>query len=283
MTRTALKLLLSVAVCWVLLGQKFEVAAIKPSAPGISPNVGCGPPFGSQLSPLQVALLNCTVHDLVGRAWSLRKYELSVPAEPAWISTARYDILAKSASPVLPSDHTRMLQLLLEDRFKLKWHREKKQLPVYYLTAAKGGLKLSATKPGSCTAWDHKGPPPPPYPGKPPTCDYILMPATPDRLGWGLDGTGVLVAAFASRLTDILGRPVVDQSAFTGMFDLHIKFASDSSLTLGGPMGQPDQANELSGLPNIFTAIRSLGLNIESGKGPVDVFVIDSVQRPSEN
>ena len=179
--------------------------------------------------------------------------------------------------------HDKMLQPLLEDRFKLKWHREKRELPVYYLAVAKGGVKLGPTKAGTCIPWDRKAPPPPPMPGKPSTCDYILMPQTPDRLGLGMEGIGVPMSSLASHLTDLLGRPVIDNAGFTGIFDIHLKFARDSSLAFGGLPDQPGQPAETGGWPSVFTALRSLGLNITPGKGSVDVFVIDSVQRPSEN
>jgi len=270
---------------------QFEVASIKPSAPGGSPNGapkgvvmnGCAPPFGSSISSLQYVVRNCTVRDLVGRAFNPPKWAFVFPSAPAWLSSDHFDVVAKSAGPVSPSEHWRMLQSLLEDRFKLKWHREKRELPVYYLSMGKGGLKLPATKPGTCTPWDKKGPPPPPNPDKPPTCDYTLMPGTPDGLGLGMDGTGVPMASLAALLSGLLGRPVIDKTGITGIFDVHFKFARDSSLAFGGLPDQAGQTPDPSGLPNIFTAIRGIGLNIESGKGPVDVLVTDSAQRPSEN
>jgi len=261
---------------------KFDVASIKPTAPG-GVQQYCGPPMGAQPGPLQYVLVDCTVRDLVSRSWSLRKFEFVVPADPAWISTAHYDINAKSAASVNPMLHDKMLQPLLESRFRLKWHREKRELPVYFLTAAKGGVKLSPTRAGTCIPWDRKAPPPGPAPGKPPTCDYILFPGTPDRLGLGMEGIGVPMSSLAAHLTDLLGRPVIDNTGFTGIFDIHLKFARDSSLAFDGLPEQPGQTAETAGWPSIFTAIRSLGLSIAAGKGPVDVFVIDSVQRPSEN
>lgn len=296
------RLILAMLIGTVLYAQsadkppKFEVASVKPSAPGGSPNggppgapiyPGCAPPFNSPISSLQYVVRNCTVRDLVGHAFNPPKWAFVFPSVPAWLSSEHYDVVAKSAGPVNPSEHWRMLQSLLEDRFKLKWHREMRDQPVYYLSigkgGGKGGLKLPATKPGTCTPWDKKGPPPPPYPDKPPTCDYILFPGTPDRLGLGMDGTGVPMVSLALHLSGLLGRPVIDKTGLTGIFDVHIKFARDSALAFGGLPDQPGQAPDPSGLPNIFTAIRSLGLNIESGKGPVDVLVIDSAQRPSEN
>lgn len=92
------------------------------------------------------------------------------------------------------------------------------------------------------------------------------------------------MASFAELLTGMFGRPVIDRTGITAIFDLHLKFARDSVPTLASRPDEPiATASEPSGLPSIFTAIRSLGLEIESGKGPVDVFVIDSAQRPSEN
>jgi uncharacterized protein (TIGR03435 family) len=91
------------------------------------------------------------------------------------------------------------------------------------------------------------------------------------------------MSSLASHLAALLGRPVVDNTGFTAIFDIHLKFARDSSLAFGGLPDQAGQSADTSDHPNIFTAIRSLGLNITPGKGPVDVFVIDSVQKPTEN
>jgi uncharacterized protein (TIGR03435 family) len=256
---------------------QFEVASIKPGAPG-------GQSCGSTLSsPLQFTVQNCTVSDLVRNAWSLRSYEFSAPPDPAWISSARYDVTAKSATPVNPGDHWHMLQSLLEDRFALKFHRETKQLPAYYLSASKAGLKLITAKSGVCVPFDHKSPPHPPRPDQPPYCDYISMPFTKDGLGLQIDGVELSMSSFVSPLVLLLGRPVIDQTGFTGIFDVHLKFAKDSIPALSANLGGPAQTDDPTGLPSIFTAIRGLGLNIVSGKGPVDVFVVDSVQRPSEN
>ena len=91
------------------------------------------------------------------------------------------------------------------------------------------------------------------------------------------------MSSLASHLAALLGRPVVDNTGFTSIFDIHLKFARDSSLAFGGRPDEPGQSADPSGRPNIFTAIRSLGINITPGKGPVDVFIVDSVQRPLEN
>lgn len=230
---------------------RFEVASIKPSAPG-----GRGCILNSTFSNLQIRPADCPVKTLITAAWSLAPWELDITKAPAWISSDHFDINAKAPSPTSARGLTNMLGPLLEDRFRLKRHREKRQLPVYFLTAAKSGVKLSATKAGGCT---------------------------PYGLGLGMEGRGVPMASLVSHLTALLGRPVIDNTGFTGIFDLHLKFARDSSLAFGGLPDRGGQPAETGGWPNIFTAIRNVGLNITPDKGPVDVFVIDSVQKPTDN
>jgi len=256
-------------------GAKFEVASIRPSAPG---RTFCG---NTTSSSLQLTMQGCTVKDFVGIAWDVRSFALFLPPDQPWISSVRFDITAKSGGPVNPADQWHMLGPVLEDRFRLKWHREKRDLPVYYASVAKGGLKLPATKAGTCTAWDKKGPPPPPDPRNLPTCDYILFPGTQDGRGLGMDGTGVPMESLVAHLVTLLGRPVIDKTGFSGIFDVHLRFERDSSLALATRADVSGEAP--SGLPSVFTAVRAAGLNIEAGKGPVDVFVVDSVQKPSEN
>jgi uncharacterized protein (TIGR03435 family) len=226
------------------------------------------------MSRQQLRLVMCSVHDLVARAWSVRDYDLRLPAGQQWISKMRYDITAKAPGPASPIEQWRMLGPLLEERFHLKWHREKREAPVYFLQAAKGGIKLPPTKPGTCTAWpDHRYPPPPPDPRKPPTCDYPLMPGTPDRRGLSVVGTGVTMPSLVNQLTALLGRNVIDRTGFTGSFDLHVLFERQTAVDSATP----------SGYPSLFTAVRTLGLNLVAGKAPIDVLVVDSAQQPSEN
>ncbi len=279
------RIVVGAMACCVLAAQpagrilKFETASIKPSPPG-GPVSGavrqtwCGPPFGSSFSQRQLRLMMCTVHDLVARAWPVREYELRLPPDQPWIKVLRFDVTAQSPSPVSPIDMQRMLGPLLEERFRLKWHWEKREAPVYFLDAAKGGVRLPATKPGSCTAWpDHRYPPPAPSPRQPPTCDYPLMPWTPDARGLRLEGTGVTMPSLVDRLTDLLGRNVIDRTRSTGSFDLHMLFERQTAVDSGSP----------SGYPSLFTAVRALGLNLVAGKAPIDVLVVDSAQKPSEN
>ena len=168
-----------------------------------------------------------------------------------------------------------MLQVLLEDRFRLKVHRETRELPVYTMTVARGGLKTRATKEGSCIPLDlnHSDQPSPNF------CDRMTGKLNGDHISD--DAYGMSMAEIASRfLANRLDRTVIDETGLAGRFDVHLEFARDNAATnLDNPVASPDSA-----APSIFTAVQEqLGLKLSPGKGPVEVLVIDHVEKPSEN
>jgi uncharacterized protein (TIGR03435 family) len=205
---------------------------------------------------------------------------------PAWISTPGYDIEAK-AEPGTDRKHLwLMLQTLLADRFQLKLHRETRQLPVYELTAAKSGPRLPPAKPADCVAQPSEGPPR--TPGKV-DCGYVSGPFQGYGKGLQIEGRKVQVADLIRELSSVLGRPVLDRTGFTGDFDLHLTFTPSDALLgfpgFGGP-GDPGGARLPSdpNLPDVFAALEEqLGLKLVQGKGPVDVLVVDRVERPTAN
>jgi uncharacterized protein (TIGR03435 family) len=182
-----------------------------------------------------------------------------------------------------------MTQSLLEERFKLKVHRETRELPVYELTIGKSGLKLQSPKEGACVTSAQNGPPAPPLSAgqlPSPPCGAASVSITTS--GARIIGGKVSMSAFASTLSNMLGRSVIDKTGFTGTFDLEMSFAPDQALAglppgaPGTPTGPPLATDPLG--VSIFTAIQEqLGLKLESGKGAVDVLVIDSAEKPSEN
>ena len=273
--------LLSLFTLWSMSGQRpqrptmrYEFASIKRSAPGRGGFV-CGP----RSSPVQFTLEACPLDRLVVMAFGLGPHELQ--AGPAWISSESYTITAKSLRPANPLDQYALLQSPLEDRIGLKWHWGKKDAQVYLVAASDRGLKLSRTAAGSCVPFDEKSGPPAPQPGKPPSCGLTLMPQVQDGKGLRIDVTGTTMPRFLANLRILVGRPLVDNTPKP--FDIHIKFARDGSLASGGLSDGAAETNEPSGLPNIFTVLRELGLNIKAGKAPMDVFVIDRIQRPTDN
>src|SRR5206468_11185826 len=114
-----------------------------------------------------------------------------------------------------------MFQALLEDRFHLRVHRDKKDAPVYLLTVAKGGPKLQATTKGACTVVDYNHPPVPLPPGqrRPRHCGSRSMQGKGEGLML-MSAYGMTMAQLAGeRLPDFVGRPVLDRTGLDGMFD----------------------------------------------------------------
>jgi uncharacterized protein (TIGR03435 family) len=259
---------------------KFEVASIKLSEPGLGMMI-------RQLSPGRLSVDHAPLSYLIQSAFGARQWEIF--GAPAWVSSAYYAIDAKAPGPANSIEMWRMVRPLLEDRFKMKWHREKRAMPVYILSVAKSG-KLPKPQEGSCAAGDLTAPPTKPALGKRSLapCGGTLMPVTPHRAE--LYGGKVHMAALVSRLTDILGRPVIDQTGFVGTFDLQLEFAFERFRRDARPFEEsPSEssaplASDPSGAPDIFVALQQqLGLRIRSDKALIEVIIIDSIARPSPN
>lgn len=219
---------------------EFEVASIKSSPPQA---------IGRASSRMSVdnALFRysyLTLKGLIQDAYKLQEYQVS---GPAWISSDRFDIVAKI--PEGGRDQVKlMLQALLADRFKLTHHSETKEMTVYFLTAGKDPSKLKKAD-------------------------------KPENMSWQSNRTRfsfkaqVSMQGFAGVLSTTLKQPVVDQTGMEGAFDI--------SLEAAPPDLEQQDANTL---PTIFTAIEEqLGLKLRTGKGPVEMFIVDSAERPTEN
>ena len=171
-----------------------------------------------------------------------------------------------------------MLQALLEDRFRLKVHRETRQVPVYALTVARGGPKLQA-RDESCIALDYSTFPRPALPPGKRRCDDSVGGRKGPNTTLNLDdGT---VDYFCKLLGLMLDRPIVDKTGIPGKYGFHLEFATDQS-TPGalefGPLSDDPSA------PSVFTVVQQeLGLKLEPTRGPREFLVVDRVERPSEN
>jgi uncharacterized protein (TIGR03435 family) len=255
----------------------FEVASIKPNSSG------SGAAYIQPLPGSRLVMKNFSVLQLILSAYGVQSYQIS--GDPPWISSDHYDIQAKSeGNASVQQMEGPMLQALLEDRFKLMLHRETRQLPVYELTVAKGGVKLERSKEGTCIPYSVDSPPPPPIaPGapRPNFCGYPRSGG--EGLNRTLDGAGVSMTVLASRLSPNyvaqLGRTIIDRTGLIGTFDVHLKWTMDASAGAASPGISDDSTG-----PSIFTALQEqLGLKLESAKGPVEVLVIDHVEKPSAN
>jgi uncharacterized protein (TIGR03435 family) len=200
-----------------------------------------------------------------------------IVAAPSWVDTERYDVAAKIEPSVIddlqklnPSQisaaRNQMLQALLADRLMLALHRETRELTVYSLVVAKNGPKIQESKPIDAVLGGSNG-----RGGR-----GGLGPGMSARSG-SIKGRSVTLRSFADFLAAQLGRPVLDKTGLTGLYDLDLQWTPDDNELQSPPGSAPNG-------PAIFTAIQEqLGLKLEAGKGPVEIIVIDHIERPSGN
>jgi len=223
---------------------------------------------------------NAPVTMLIQRAYSVQGFQ--VVGGPAWINTDGYDIEAKPESNTDQQRMWLMLRTLLADRFKLAMHTETRNLPVYDLQAVKNGPKLPP--PGGACSEVLTGLP---EPGQ----QRPARPCGPGLVGAGtgltMEGISVSMPAFAKMLSTMIGREVIDKTGFAGRFALHLEFAIDDALVgFANPVGLDASGPpaDPAARPSIRTALQEqLGLRLQASTGPVDVLVIDHVERPTEN
>jgi uncharacterized protein (TIGR03435 family) len=248
-----------------------EVATIKLNA---------GPPSqgGMRLNPGRLSVINTLMRTLIRNAYQVPDYTIS--GGPGWINSDRYDIEAKVEGELKGDNALLVLRFLLEDRFQLRVHRETKEGPIYSLAVAASGLKL---QPSNCVVVDpaHRPPPLAPDEKRPENCGLnkggVNGPVrTLNVTGLKMDETDMAAAGIPGLtfyLSSILGRAVVDKTGLAGRFDIHLEY-TPAELVPGAD----------NPAPSIFTAVQEqLGLKLESSRGPVEVLVIDRVERPSEN
>jgi uncharacterized protein (TIGR03435 family) len=220
---------------------------------------------------------NVTLRHLIELAYDVRSFQIA--GGPDWIANERWVVIAKpdpaEPAPGSPADKAEEKRLserikertrtLLADRFHLVVRRESKELPVYHLVLARGGHKL-----------------------QPPTEKNGIT-----RDFGRLTGRTAPTRSLAMVLSFVLGRPVVDQTGLTESYDFDLKWSEEfNAQTIAKEKGvavppdaHPPGAPESDPAgPSLFTAIeKQLGLKLESAKGPVEIIVIESAERPSAN
>jgi uncharacterized protein (TIGR03435 family) len=233
----------------------FEVATIKPTQDGTK----------FTIHPTASGMLianDASVAYLIKFAWQVHPRQIT--KAPAWLDTDKFDLTAKPDMPGQPSlpQMRVMVQKLLADRVQLKFHYEKKEMPAYAITIAKGGPKLTKNE---------SNPKGNPGYGGGPAGMRVINSTIQEFIGFVLN--------------DSLEMPVADQTGLgAARFDFILKYTPDS-LQGGGPGGGAEpRATGPDAPPDIFTAMQQqLGLKLESTKAQVDVMVIDKVEKPSEN
>jgi uncharacterized protein (TIGR03435 family) len=300
---------------------KFDVVSVRRCNPnglaGPASGEGGGRGTGPQYSPGRIRMQCMTVGAMMGAAYlgefgegeGLLNYMPSIGDDnwlkkaPNWVNSDLYTVEGKTDNPAAKGANgrgrgegdkvlERMLQVALEDRFQLKLHQETADVPMYNLTVAKGGLKLKPMAPGGCSAPDPAQGAPAPRgifmngewtpPGKMP-CMIVLHRTGPD---WAIDAGGQTPGNLIGMLGKTLDRNVFDKTGIADLYTFHLRFAHDGSTPGSLPQAMIDRMfphTDLPSGPSIFTALEQVGLKLEPTKGPQGHYVIDRIERPSEN
>jgi uncharacterized protein (TIGR03435 family) len=225
--------------------------------------------------------LNVTLGSVIRLAYGLQDFEMV--GAPKWVDSDRFDIQMRGPQGAVESEAPRRLQSLLAERFALKAHREKKDLPIYALVLARGDkslgprLRRSQFDLETIREQDAKLRRENPATFKPLECGLAV--------GRRLGDCGTTMAALATRFPMYVGRVVVDRTGLTGIYQYDLRFA-DAPIPGAGPGGGfpfPTQPADPDA-PPLFTALEEqLGLKLVPQTGPVDVLVIDRVEPPKPN
>lgn len=249
------------AICMVLAGwcawaqdgaklPAFEVASVKPDARAKMGGEGSRREM-VRLEPGRLTMLNVTLRRAMQSAFKVNSYQVT---GPAWTEEERYDISAKAADAVPEEELRLMLQRLLEERFHLEFHRQKKELPAFVLTVAKGGPKFKESK----------------------TAGEFNMQPTGKATASFQHAT---VAQLTDLLSNVLKMPVMDETGLKGQYDVSV----DMTSYIPENMDHNNPTLDLSGI--VISALQDqLGLKLESRKQLLDMLIIDRAEKePVEN
>lgn len=264
---------------------EFEVASVKPAAAIVAgPDVN----IGVRIDGAQFRCTSYSLKDYIRFAYNLKPYQVE---GPEWTAAERYSVTAKI--PEGGTGHVReMVQSLLDERFKLKFHREKKEFPVYALVVGKGGIKMTED---------------PADPPDPALLDVDVK-AQGGRGGVNLDlghgsyfgfadnkltGKKLGMTRFADTMSLFADRPVIDMTDLKSTYDFSVTLSEEDYTAmlirsaLKNGVSLPPQALQFlehSSGDTLFNAVQMLGLKLEPRKAPLDVIVVDSAEKtPVEN
>jgi uncharacterized protein (TIGR03435 family) len=268
---------------------RFEVVSIRPADNGSGMMMRMTP-GGFEFTGLPISVL---------LRQALQKPDYQIVGAPDWIDRDRYSIRAKPPEAVPLPALTVLMVNLLKDRFQLATHVETRELPIFHLVMARTDGRLGPdlkVTPADCqatiaerlaaakaaAAGGRTGGPLPPPPAMPGPNDPL--PCGFSRLNSGLAaGSGRTIAQIVPMLADLVGRPVIDKTGLTGLYDFSLKYAPDgrSAGPFGPPPGAPTPPVDPDA-PGLTTAVQEqLGLKLESARGPVEVVVIDKFEKPT--
>jgi len=276
--------LLLPALSFAQARKEFEVASIKPSTERPINQVV----VGVHIDGSQARISYLSLKDYIGTAFRARGNQI---IGPDWLASQRFDIVAKIPEGASQADVPEMLQALLTDRFQMKMHRETRDLPVYTLKIASTGLKLTESGPGDRNS-----------------NGTVDVAAGGNANGLAMNfggGSSISVGSstleikrltmrmIADSLTRFLDRSVVDMTNLTGTYDLTVDLTPEDRVSMmiraavNAGMTVPSQALAMmdnASNASIFEGLKKAGLALEPQKAPLEVLVIDSIEKiPTEN
>jgi uncharacterized protein (TIGR03435 family) len=265
---------------------KFDVVSVKPCRPGgreAGRSGGGTSPGTLQLTCANVSsLIRLAYVDYANGRQSISFAPVPIEGGPSWTNSDRYEIDAKAeGAPGFAMLRGPMLQEVLEDRFKLKLHRDSRDVPVYALTVGKGGPKLQPSQEGSCVPLDFSfSIPHPQFCGQPKRGDSGLH-----LIGATLADLCIILSA-----PEISDRPTIDKTGIAGRFDIQLpgpgqlRGPVSPRPGFGEPAAPPAATDPLSdSFDAISAAVDKLGLKLERTRGPGTLIVIDHVEKPAAN
>ncbi|HEU5020949.1 MAG TPA: TIGR03435 family protein [Bryobacteraceae bacterium] len=319
-TRTIIPIAVLAAAVSAQPRPAFEAASIRPSAPIDGPTmmamIRSGKmPLGAHVTASRAEYTYLDLKTLLTYAYGVKTYQIT---GPDWMSSTRFDIAAKLPAGATKSAAPRMLQTLLENRFKLTFHRTTQDHPVLAIVVAKGGpkLKASAEKPVSI---DEDAPlkpgeinmdtPDGPVRGR---IDMATMSSVIDMGVKGkmaykinqqtksvhIDFMMTTLSGFADITTQLLtqiggigARRIVDATGIEGNYDasLDISLAEVMAMARSSGIDMPQNTSAVasdpgSGGATLAEGLHSMGLKLESRKAPIEQFIVDHIEKtPTEN
>ena len=262
----------------------FEVASVKPAPLDPAKLIAGQQKIGATIDAARVELRSLTLADLIRTAYRLKSYQVS---GPEWLNSERFDVIAKLPEGVLRAQIPEMLQTLLIERFKLATHRTTKDLPAFTLVLGKAGPKLKesiveirvdtqATR--ADTGLSARG---------------VVTNSSPDGTvtqttgpdGMRLQMQHMTMGVLVGHLSRLKDRPVTDLTGLTARYDFVLELSRqelvEAARASGQAMPPADPPTDGKSLEN---SLELLGLKLEARKLPVELLVIDRMEKtPTEN
>lgn len=262
----------SLSPSWIALAQtsnSFQVASVKPSGQGSGPL-----PLSVRVSPNgRLTIGNAPLRWIVRYAYDVSFQSPRMSGEPDWASSALYDIDAEAGLPTGLSEKDvdrrvrEMLRSLLAERFKLAIRREDAEIPAYVAVPVKGGLRLKKSKvaekdcEGNADAHCHQ---------------------LNGGQGRGLHGTAVSIHDILNFVENWSDRPMVDESRVSGLYEIDTEGWAPL-IQRPGPVDPTNKENSLDQITIFSVFEQRIGLKLESRKAKAERYVVERLERPSEN